>query len=109
MTIVKIADLKNNLSRHLARVRRGGEVTVYDRGTPIARIVPFTAPVGPAAGKAGDPSRARLADLVREGVVSPGDPQALAEWLDGHAPVKLPAGSLRAVDVLLEQRRESTR
>ena len=64
---------------------------------------------GPAAGKADDPSRARLADLVREGVVSPGDPQALADWLDGHAPVKLPAGSPNAVDVLLEQRRESTR
>ena len=41
MQVVKIADLKNNLSRYLARVRRGGELTVYDRGTPIARIVPF--------------------------------------------------------------------
>jgi prevent-host-death family protein len=39
--LIKIADLKNNLSRHLARVRRGGEITVLDRDTPVARIVPF--------------------------------------------------------------------
>jgi antitoxin (DNA-binding transcriptional repressor) of toxin-antitoxin stability system len=96
------------LSRHLARVRRGGEITVYDRGTPIARIVPF-APATRAAGKAADPSRARLADLVREGVVSPHDPQALADWLEGHPPVELPAGNPSALDVLLEQRRESKR
>ena len=37
---VKIADLKNNLSRYLSRVRRGGELTVYDRDTPIARSTP---------------------------------------------------------------------
>ena len=41
MATVKIADLKNNLSRHLAHVRQGGELTVLDRDTPVARIVPF--------------------------------------------------------------------
>jgi prevent-host-death family protein len=40
---VSIADLKNNLSAHLARVREGEEILVRDRRTPIAKIVPLTA------------------------------------------------------------------
>jgi prevent-host-death family protein len=42
MSAVKIADLKAHLSEHLQTVRRGGHVTVLDRTTPIARIVPIT-------------------------------------------------------------------
>ena len=41
MRRVQIADLKNNLSAHLRRVRAGGEVLVCDRLTPIAKIVPL--------------------------------------------------------------------
>jgi len=110
--MVKIADLKNNLSRHLARVRRGGELTVYDRDTPIARIVPFAAQDGTkgrATSRERDQERARLADLVREGVVSAGNPEAVASWLDEHEPLQVPAGSPSAVDVLLDMRRNSTR
>ena len=42
MTTVSISDLKANLSRYLREVRRGGEVQVLDRGTPVARLVPAT-------------------------------------------------------------------
>ena len=38
---VSIAELKNNLSAYLARVRGGEELLVRDRQTPIARIVPL--------------------------------------------------------------------
>jgi prevent-host-death family protein len=38
---VKIAELKAKLSAYLRRVRRGQSVTVLDRETPIARIVPY--------------------------------------------------------------------
>jgi prevent-host-death family protein len=38
---VSIADLKNNLSAHLARVRSGEEILVRDRRIPIAKIVPL--------------------------------------------------------------------
>jgi prevent-host-death family protein len=38
---VKISDLKAHLSAHLRRVRRGGEIIVLDRDTPVAKIVPF--------------------------------------------------------------------
>jgi len=40
MKRVKIAELKDQLSRHLREVERGGEVEVTDRDRPIARIVP---------------------------------------------------------------------
>ena len=43
MTTTSISDLKANLSRYLRVVRRGGEVQVLDRGTPVARLVPPTA------------------------------------------------------------------
>ncbi|MDQ3517132.1 MAG: type II toxin-antitoxin system prevent-host-death family antitoxin [Gemmatimonadota bacterium] len=42
MSKVGVADLKAKLSEHLRTVKRGEEVTVYDRNEPIARIVPFT-------------------------------------------------------------------
>ena len=112
MQSVKIADLKNNLSRHLTRVRHGDEITVIDRNTPVARIVPF---VHGAAlvrtAKAGDKaaSAERIADLARKGVVSTGEPGAVSEWLNARDPIRLPKGSPSAVKVLLEMRRESTR
>jgi prevent-host-death family protein len=43
MTSVRIADLKSRLSEHLRQVRKGHSVTVLDRDTPIARIVPYQA------------------------------------------------------------------
>ena len=44
MGSVRIADLKAHLSEHLRSVRNGGTVTVLDRETPVARIIPFAAP-----------------------------------------------------------------
>jgi antitoxin (DNA-binding transcriptional repressor) of toxin-antitoxin stability system len=41
MDEVRIADLKARLSEHLRAVRRGRTLTVLDRDTPIARIVPY--------------------------------------------------------------------
>ena len=112
MNQVKIADLKNNLSRHLTRVRQGGELTVVDRDTPIARIVPFLHDQPSnrlASSKSHAQSTERLADLTRQGVLSPGDPPALHRWLRDHSPLKRPAGSASAVAVLLQMRRKSTR
>jgi antitoxin (DNA-binding transcriptional repressor) of toxin-antitoxin stability system len=41
MTTVRIAELKARLSEHLRSVRKGRTLTVLDRETPIARIVPY--------------------------------------------------------------------
>ena len=42
MKSVKIAELKAKLSKHLRDVRRGHSVTVVDRETPIATLVPYS-------------------------------------------------------------------
>ena len=41
MINVRIADLKSRLSEYLRNVRRGSSLTVFDRDTPIAKIVPY--------------------------------------------------------------------
>lgn len=43
MTSVRIAELKSRLSEHLRAVRKGRTLTVLDRDTPVARIVPYAA------------------------------------------------------------------
>jgi len=52
---------------------------------------------------------AHVAGLQRLGIVGPADAEGLAGWVKAHARVKLPRGTTRAVDVLLQMRRESTR
>ncbi len=111
MNKVKIAELKNNLSRYLAYVREGGEVLVLDRDTPVARLVPFgTADVG--RGRAGARDRLaeeQLADMERQGLIKRGNVKAVHEWLDRHQPVRLPRGSGSVVAALLALRNEDTR
>ena len=41
MRTANVSELKAKLSGYLAEVRAGGTVIVYDRKTPIARLVPF--------------------------------------------------------------------
>ncbi len=43
MSDVRIADLKARLSEHLRSVRNGRTLTVLDRDTPVALIVPYAA------------------------------------------------------------------
>jgi prevent-host-death family protein len=43
MTTVRIAELKSRLSEHLRAVRKGRTLTVLDRDTPVARIIPYAA------------------------------------------------------------------
>lgn len=41
MADVGIRELRDHLSRYLERVQAGEELTVTDRGRPIARLVPI--------------------------------------------------------------------
>ena len=68
MTTASISELKANLSRYLRVVRRGGEVQVLDRGTPVARLAP------PAAN---DDMGARER-LIAKGMLRPGNGSAAA-------------------------------
>lgn len=85
MNGVRIADLKARLSEHLRSVRRGHAVTVLDRDTPVARIIPYS------------PDSSRL--VVRR--PAPGSPRLSEIPL---AP-RLKAGR-DVVDLLLEDRRQ---
>lgn len=38
---VGIRDLRDALTRHLARVKRGGQIVVTDRGHPVALLLPY--------------------------------------------------------------------
>lgn len=83
MKRIGVAELKARLSEHLRIVKRGGEVTVYDRSEPIARLVPY-ASSGPLT--------------VRE-------PLAVYRYL-GDIPLPPPAKlDVDAVEFLLEDRR----
>lgn len=43
---VRVAELKARLSEYLRAVRRGRELTVFDRDQPIARLVPYASGSG---------------------------------------------------------------
>jgi len=91
MTAASISDLKANLSRYLREVRRGGEVQVLDRGTPVARLVP---PVG---------THDDLRDvLVRKGVLRPGKGDSAA--ILTRPPVVLSTSLLEALQEDREDR-----
>jgi antitoxin (DNA-binding transcriptional repressor) of toxin-antitoxin stability system len=92
----KISELKDQLSRYLALVRKGEVVQVLDREVPVAQIVPIDRVGGAAAG------RDALADLERKGLIRRGSgriPRALL--------AKDPPGrSSGVLAALLEERRE---
>lgn len=44
---VGVAELKARLSEYLRNVRKGRELTIYDRDQPIARVVPYVGESGP--------------------------------------------------------------
>lgn len=112
MKAVRIADLKNNLSRHLTRVRAGGDVVVYDRDTPVARIVPFDQPAVSGARKGGPDqywTAERLNALERLGAIARQANTGLADWIQQTHAIGTPKRTRSAVDVLLRSRRESKR
>ncbi len=75
MTKVGVRQLKNQLSRYLARVRKGEVIAVTQRGREVAVLSPVQAPSVPY----------ELAEMVSAG---------LAEWHGGR-----PSGSLRLARV----------
>ncbi len=85
MSTVSVSELKANLSRYLREVRRGGEVQVLDRGTPVARL---TAPTEPPVG-----TRQRLVGM---GLLRPGSGNSAA-ILD-QAPLELQTSISEALD-----------
>ena len=88
MTRVGVAKLKAGLSKYLRKVKAGKEVVVYDRDTPIARIVPYT-------------SNQRLGGLVLRQPVS----GVRMQDVPLPPPLPMPEG-FDIVDLLLDDRRK---
>jgi prevent-host-death family protein len=64
MRTVRIAELKSRLSEHLRMVRRGETVTVMDRDTPIARIVPYESEASSLIIRRPAPGSPRLSEVA---------------------------------------------
>ena len=95
MKYAKIGEMKNQLSKYLDHVRGGGEVLVFYRDRPIARLVPVSRPGGPSP--TGD--EARLAALERRGLVRRGAATSSRAGLP--RPIRLRGSLLR--DLLAER------
>src|SRR5262245_58263892 len=98
MKVAKLTDVKNELSRYVEHVRRGGTVRILLRGVPVADIVPL----GAAHGPDDDWTEAEIADLERRGIIRRGGRRRASE-LDRPGPrVRDDAG----VEALLRERRD---
>lgn len=96
MRTVSISEAKNKLSALLDRVRGGETILILDRGSPVAKLAP-----------ADDiPDDARVARLVRAGIVRP--PKRRGPVPSGllAQPPPGPVKGAGAVDALIEERRE---
>ncbi|MEO7501718.1 MAG: type II toxin-antitoxin system prevent-host-death family antitoxin [Gemmatimonadaceae bacterium] len=94
---MSVSVAKNTLSALLRKVAAGTPITITDRGTPVARLVP------PAAQARGIPPR--FLALAERGVVSLPEREPTAKWDDDlPAPPRLTKGA-SAVEALLEERR----
>jgi antitoxin (DNA-binding transcriptional repressor) of toxin-antitoxin stability system len=98
MKQARISDLKNNLSRYLAYVRRGGVVRGVDRDRPGAELVP----IGESSATGRADLDAVLDDLQRKGVVRRGTGSLPADFLKRP----LPRARRSVLGALLEERRE---
>jgi len=84
-TEVKIAELKGKLSEYLRSVRRGNEIVIKDRETPIARIVPYESSpkrlnVRHATMSLKDADKL-IASLPRPKGLKPGDADRALKWV----------------------------
>ncbi len=98
MTTASISEAKAKLSALLERVKAGEEVTITDRGVPVARIVPLRATEVDWD--------ERLARLEKQGVVRRPKKKLEPGWLTSRPLAKARASVLEA---LLEERREDPR
>jgi len=77
MKVAKLSDVKDELSRYVDYVRRGGRVRVLVRGQPAADLVP----VSGAGASGADAADAALAELERQGMVRRGSGRVPREIL----------------------------
>lgn len=102
MKRVKISEAKNNLSRYLEYVARGGRVRILDRDVAVADLVP----VEHLGGE--DDDERELAGLARRGLLRPGESGPLDDELFQPGPrgKKGKRAGSKVLDALLSDRRD---
>ena len=98
MTTASISEAKAKLSALLDKVKAGETVTITDRGTPIARIVPLA--------PADVDWEERLERLERQGVVRRPKKKLDLDWFLSRP---LPESRESVLEALLEEGRTSDR
>jgi prevent-host-death family protein len=98
MQIANLSDVKNDLSRYVAQVRRGGSVRILVRGVPVADLVPIE------QGSERGSEDAQLAELERLGLARRGSAIGASDERALERPGPRVSGG-RAVEVLLAERR----
>jgi prevent-host-death family protein len=97
MKIAKLSEAKDDLSRYVDYVRRGGTVRILLRGVPVADLVPIE-----AGDKSSKSAEHTLADLERRSILRRGSGSAWGELLD-------PGPSIRGPSVIEDIREERER
>lgn len=67
MAAAKLSEVKDDLSRYVARARRGERIRILIRGVPVAEIGPID-----STRETGDDEEALLRDLERRGIIRRG-------------------------------------
>lgn len=92
MNSAGIKDIKNNLSRYLARVKSGEEILITERGRPIARIIREN-------GKTNS-IRQALGPLIEKGLVA-----MPTQQINKEPPARIKAIGKSASEMIAEDRR----
>ena len=89
MEDVGVRELRDHLSKWLDEVKAGHDITITERGKPVARLSPIA-------------DDGHLARLIAEGIVTP--PKGTRPDLSAWNPIKLKSGATIS-DLVIEERR----
>lgn len=100
MKLANLSDVKDDLSRYVARVRRGASVRILVRGVPVADLVPI------ARGSEKGTDDAELAELEKLGLARRGAALGARAERELEEPGPRVSGGHAVAALLADRRRE---
>ncbi len=92
VNVAGIKEIKNNLSRYLAKVKSGEEILITERGKPVARII--------KENEGNRSTRAALSSLIQKGLIT-----LPAQSLPRDNPLPIKVSGKPASEMVIEDRR----